>query len=188
MSDLEVQERDKEILEKVKRHKKQQIEEILEKAEKYSSKAKEKKLNVTTVSREQLKKKLDKSDSPMIIFQSWMGSVPAGGTLNYNIGIWNPDPVTHIWIFAHVFVGLANIAPDVGAAVAAVDPRFPRLTLPDFSGLSIGPGNTETLNFSIPIPSGIEPSNYLGNTFVFHSTWHDVGEYLDRSLFVFKVT
>ena len=146
------------------------------------------KVNVTAVTQEQLEKKLDESDSPMIVFQSWDGSVSAGGSLNYSVGIRNPDPVTQFWMFAHVFIGLANIVPDVGAAAATVDPRYPSLTLPYFGGLRIDPGATETLSFSIPIPTSIEPSNYLGNTFLFHSTCHDVCEYLDRSLFVFEVT
>ena len=124
----------------------------------------------------------------MIVFQGWTGSVSPGGSLSYNVGIRNPDPIRHVWVFAHVFIGLANIVPDVGTAVAAVDSRFPRLTLPKFSGLTIEPGATQTLSFSIPIPTGIEPSNYLGNTFVFRSNWHDVGEYFDRSIFVFEVT
>ena len=187
MSGLEMQERDQKILEKVERYKKQQVEEILEEVERYKLEAEKKKLNVTTVTREQLEKKLAESDSPMIVFQSW-GSASPGGSLNYTVGIRNPDPVSLIWMFAHVFVGLANIVPDVGAAAAAVDPRFPRLTSPKFAGLKIDPGATETLNFSIPIPAGIESSNYLGNTFLFRSTWHDVGEYLDRSIFVFEVT
>lgn len=189
MSELELPDKERKILQKVERHRKQQIEEILGEVErlKGDAEAKEKKLNVTTVTREQLEKKLTEPNSPMIVFQSWGGPVSSPGTLSYNVGIRNPDAVTHIWLFAHVFVGLANIVPDVGAAAAAVDPRFARLTLPDFSGLSIAPGATETLNFSIPIPEGIEESNYLGNTFLFHSNWHDVGEYFDRSIFVFEV-
>jgi hypothetical protein len=189
MSDLERQKKEQKILEKVERYKKQQIEDILEEVERFKREAEKKKLiNVTTVTREQLEKKLAKFDSPMIVFQSWGGTVNPGGSLNYNVGIRNPDPVRHIWIFAHVFVGLANIVPDVGAAAAAVDSRFPRLTLPKFSGLKIDPGATETLSFSIPIPTSVQSSNYLGNTFLFRSTWHDVGEYLDRSIFVFEVT
>lgn len=188
MSDLEMQKKEQKILEKVERHKKQQIEEILEEVERFKQKAEKKKLNVTTVTREQLEKKLAESDSPMIVSQGWGGSVSPGSSLSYSVGIRNPDPVRHIWIFAHLFIGLANIAPDVGAATAVVDPQFPRLTLPKFDGLKIDSGATETLSFSIPIPTAVESSNYLGNTFLFRSTWHDVGEYLDRSLFVFEVT
>ena len=40
----------------------------------------------------------------------------------------------------------------------------------------------------LPVPAGIEATNYLGNSFLFQSTWHDPGVYIDRSLFVFGVT
>lgn len=187
MGGSDVTERDRRILEKAERYGRQQVDEILEEVESYRARSEKKKLNVTTITGEQLEKKLTESDSPIIVYQGWSGA-PAGGAVNYTVGIRNPDPVRHIWLFAQVFVGLANIVPDVGAAVAAVDSRFPRLTLPKFSGLSIDPGATQSLNFSIPVPAGIELSNYVGNTFLFHATWHDVGDYLDRSVFVFEVT
>ena len=180
--------KDQKILRKVARFKRQQIEEILREVEAFRRDAEKQNLNVTTVSREELDVKLSKANSPIIVFQAWTSAASSPGTVDYRVGIHNPDPVNCGWVFAHVFMGLANIAPDVGAAAAVVDPRFPRLTLPKFSGLSIAPGTTESLRFAIPIPAGIEDSNYLGNTFVFRASWHDVGEYLDRSLFVFEVT
>ena len=79
------------------------------------------------------------------------------------------------------------MVPDVGEALATVDSRFPRLTLPEFAGLRIAPGATESLSFSIPVPANIETSNYLGNSFLFLADWHDVGDYLDRGVFVFEV-
>jgi len=91
-----------------------------------------------------------------------VGSTGSPGSVSYSVGIRNPDPVTHIWTFAQVFVGLANIVPDVGAAVQAVDARFPRMTMPEFAGLSIAPGVTETLSFDFAVPAGIESSNYVG--------------------------
>jgi len=182
-----MEKRERKILDKVERHRKLQIEEIMRGVDQFKRSA-EKGMYVTTVTREQLEKKLTRAESPMIVFQGWSGSTGSPGSVSYSVGIMNPDPMTHIWTFAHVFIGLANIAPDVGAAVAAVDGRFPRMTMPDFDGLSIAPGATETLSFKIPVPAGIESSNYVGNTFVFGSTWHDVGNYFDRSMFVFGVT
>jgi hypothetical protein len=55
-------------------------------------------------------------------------------------------------------------------------------------GLSLDPGVTKSLNFSLDVPAGVEPSCYIGNMILFQSTWFDVGEYLDRSLFIFEVT
>jgi hypothetical protein len=145
-------------------------------------------LNFSAPTADQLRSKLARTNSPMIVFQSWSGSAPRGGALNYTVGINNPDPDPWIWLFAHVFVGPANVARNVDDAVSAVDSRFPRLTMPEFAGLTLDPGVTQSLSFSLEVPAGVDPSNYLGNTILFQSTWHDVGEYLDRSLFVFGVT
>jgi hypothetical protein len=143
--------------------------------------------NFTAPTTEQLRKKLARAESPMIVSQSW-GSAAPGGTINYTVGINNPDPVQWFWLFAHVFVGPANVVPDVGDAVSAVDPRFPRLTMPRFTGLTLGPGVTQSLSFSLAVPAGVERSNYLGNAILFQANWHDVGKYLDRGNFVFEVT
>lgn len=141
----------------------------------------------TSVTPEQLERKLKRANSPMIVSQGWSGSAPVGGTIDYSVGISNPDPVDYSSLFVHLFIGPANIAPDVDDAVAAVDERFPRLTNPQFAGLVLKAGSFEQINFIIPIPV-LDKSNYLGNSFLFQSTWHDPATYLDRSLFVFEVT
>jgi len=160
---------------------------LLDEIDRRRQEAERQSLNFTAPTAEQLRKKLASAESPMIVFQSWGGAAP-GGTVNYTVGINNPDPVQWFWLFVHVFVGPANVAPDVGDAVSAVDPRFPRLTLPRFAGLTLGPGATQSLNFSLAVPAGAQPSNYLGNAILFQATWHDLGKYLDRGLFVFDVT
>lgn len=164
-----------------------EAQKLLKEIEGYKHWAEKQGLNFTAPTKEQLIRKLAKTDSPMIYYQSWGGSPAPGGTMNYNIGIRNPDPSPCYKLFVHVFFGLANIVPDTDAAITTVDPRFPRLTLPKFAGLRVDPGVTETLSFSIPIPSNIEPSNYLCNSFLFRADWHSLGNYLDRSLFVFEV-
>lgn len=176
------------ILERRERHRKRQLEEILEEIERHKQQAKKKKLSFTGATREQLERKLAKTKSPMIVFQSWGGTTTSPGTINYNVGIRNPDAFGHIWLFVHLFIGPANMVPNVGAALATADSRFPRLTLPEFAGLSIASGATETLSFSIPVPANIESGNYLGNSFLFLADWHDVGDYVDRSVFVFEIT
>ena len=76
----------------------------------------------------------------------------------------------------------------MGEALELVDPRFPRLTQPDFFGLQLAPNATQQLNFTLQVPAGVERTNYLGNSFLVQLVWHDPGLYLDRSVFVFKVT
>jgi len=142
--------------------------------------------NVTTITAEEIDAKLKRVNSPMIVGQSW-GQAPPGGIISYNVTIYNPDPTTAIWTFAHVFVGSGNVDPVVGTFLLNVDTRFPRLTQPDFFGMSIPSGGSITQNFQIKVPAGVEKTNYLGNTALFQFNWHDVGKYLDRAIFVFKV-
>jgi hypothetical protein len=167
--------------------KKTHIKKILAEIEKQKKEVK-KGDNYTAPTEEQLKQKLERVNSPYIYFQSWGPAAP-GGTINYNVGITNPDPVQQIWMFAHVFVGSGNVVSSSGEFLLNVDPRFPRLTLPNFSGLTLAAGASSTLSFAIKIPASVEhPTNYLGNTALFQFNWHDIGTYLDRSVFVMQVT
>lgn len=138
---------------------------------------------------EEIERKLKRVNSPMIVSQvgSWTGATPPGGTFNYSVGIYNPDATQAIWLFAHVWIGSGNVDPTVGTFLLNVDSRFPRLTLPRFAGLSIAPSAFATLTFSLTVPAAVERTNYLGNTCLMRFNWHDVGTYLDRSVFVFEV-
>jgi hypothetical protein len=168
------------------KEKEEKLKNILEEIERHRKKAKEKKLKFTAPTKKQIWKKLMKENSPMIISQGW-GSTTPGGTFNYTVGIHNPDPTRRIWMFNHVFIGPANIVSDAGQALCTVDKRFPRLTLPKFDGLAIDPGASATLSYSIDVPNNVERTNYIGNSFLFRANWHDIGEYFDRSIFVFEV-
>lgn len=146
-----------------------------------------KNLNFTGITSSEIEDKFKRINSPFIWFQSWSGSTSPGGTINYNIGIYNPDPVNSVWLFNHVWVGSGNIDPIVGTFLLNVDSRFPRLTQPAFAGLNLAPGATATLSYSLKIPSTVEKTNYLGNSCLMRFNWHDIGTYLDRSVFVFGV-
>ena len=130
----------------------------------------------TSVTPEEIEKKLKRVKSPMIVSQGWNSTTP-GGTVNYNLGIYNPDPTQAIWLFAHVWVGSGN-----------VDTRFPRLTQPTFFGLTLAAGASATLSFALKVPTAVEKTNYLGNSCLMQFSWHDVGTYLDRGIFVFAVS
>lgn len=144
------------------------------------------KLQFTSPDEDQLIEKLRRAQSPMIVAQSWSGQAAAGGAISYNVWIYNPDPVHRSSLYAHVFVGPANFVAGTGAALATVDERFPRLTEPQFFGFSLAPGAQTTLSFSLKVPA-VPASNYLGNTFLFQADYHDIGTYLDRGCFPFKV-
>ena len=141
----------------------------------------------TAVTPEEIEKKLKRARSPMIVSQGW-GSTTPGGTVNYSLGIYNPDPTQAVWLFAHVWVGSGNVDPTVGTFLLNVDARFPRLTQPTFAGLTLAPGASATLSFALKVPSTIEKTNYLGNSCLMQFNWHDIGKYLDRGIFVFAVS
>ena len=141
----------------------------------------------TSVTPEEITKKLKRSMSPMIVSQGWNSTTP-GGTVNYNLGIYNLDSPDAIWLFAHVWVGSGNIDPIVGTFLLNVDTRFPRLTQPKMDGLALAPDASATLKFALKVPSTVEKSNYLGNSCLMQLNWHDVGSYLDRGVFVFGVS
>ena len=142
--------------------------------------------NFTAVTPEDIERKLKRVNSPMIISQGWGNTTP-GGTINYNLGLYNPDPSQAIWLFAHVWVGSGNIDPTVGTFLLNVDMRFPRLTQPKFSGLTLAAGASTVLSLTLKVPTAIEKTNYLGNSCLMQFNWHDIGTYLDRSVFVFEV-
>lgn len=146
--------------------------------------------NFTAVTPEDIERKLKRANSPMIVsqFGSWTGPTPPGGTLTYNVGIYNPDPTQAFWLFAHVWVGSGNIDPTVGTFLLNVDTRFPRMTQPGFAGLTLAAGASAVLNFALRVPSRVEKTNYLGNCCLMRVNWHSVGTYLDRGVFVFTVS
>lgn len=141
----------------------------------------------TAVTPAEIEKKLKRVNSPMIVSQGWNSATP-GGTVNYSLGIYNPDPTTVFWLFAHAWVGSGNVDPDTGTFLLNVDERFPRLTQPPFSGLTLAAGASSVLSFALKVPATAEKTNYLGNSCLMRFNWHDIGTYLDRGVFVFAVT
>jgi hypothetical protein len=140
------------------------------------------------ITEKQLKKKLARTKSPMIVGSAWSGSVPAGQTLTYDSYLFNPDPTLAFRLFVHFFVGPGNMVPDAGAALSSVDTRFPRLTLPKWIGITLGVQSYRQLTFSVQIPVGIPRTNYLGNAFLFSGNILAVDDVLDRASAIFEVT
>ena len=136
---------------------------------------------------EQIREKLKRVNSPIFAFLGWNSTSP-GGTVNLNVGVFNPDPTAAIWLFAHVWVGSGNVDPTVGTFLLNVDTRFPRLTEPPFSGLTLAAGASATLSYALQVPSTVEKTNYLGNASLMQLNWFDVGLDLERAAFVFAVS
>ena len=164
---------------------KQQIKKIQETVDK--QKRENQGEHFTSLTPEEIEKKLKRMNSPIIVSQGWNSTTP-GGVVNYNLGVYNPDPTQAFWLFAHVWIGSGNIDPTLGTFLVNVDTRFPRLTEPAPFGLTLASGASSTLSFAVKIPSNVEKTNYIGDSCLMRFTWHDVGEYLDRGVFVFAVT
>lgn len=158
------------------------IQEVVEK-----QKRENKGEHFTAITPEEIEKKLKRVKSPMIVSQGWGNTTP-GGTVNYQLGLYNPDPTQAIWLFAHVWVGSGNVDPTVGTFLMNVDARFPHLTEPKFAGLTLAAHASATLSFALKVPTGVEKTNYVGNSCLMAFNWHDVGTYLDRGVFVFTVS
>tara|TARA_R110001632_G_scaffold55401_5_gene135660 strand:+ start:2368 stop:2898 length:531 start_codon:yes stop_codon:yes gene_type:complete len=141
----------------------------------------------SAVSEDELEQKFMRVNSPMIVFQSW-NSTTQGGIVTYNVGIYNPDPTSVGSLYLQIWVGSGNVVGNIGSFLANVDTRFPRLTEPNFAGLTLAPGASTTVTFNLNIPVSVEETKYLGNCCLMQVRYHDVGTYLDRGCFPIQVS
>jgi hypothetical protein len=167
---------------------KEQIKKIQEEIEK--AKTRYPGRSFTEVTPEEVRRKLKRAKSPIITYQFWTSSAPQGGTIDFVVGIHNPDPTEARRLFAHVWVGSGAPDPVTSTFLLNVDTRFPRLTQPDFPGAKIPSSSTLELNFALDVPSGqvVQESNYFGHTYLMKAQWFDPSDFLDRGLWVFTVT
>jgi hypothetical protein len=149
----------------------------------------QKNVNFAALKPKDIERKLKRVKSPMLSWQAWSSSAPTGGTIKYNVGIWNPGPdqLTQN-LYAHAWVGSGYVDPNVGTFLLNVDTRFPRLTEPAFDGAKIGISSSLTISFELQVPTGVQPTNYLGNTCVMQLNFRFAGVYLDRGVWPFTVT
>lgn len=145
----------------------------------------------TSVTQEQLENKLRRAQSPMIIWQGWSNTAPPGGTINYTVGIMNPDPVSWSNLAVEVTVGDRNPITDNDLFLSDRDARFAALAQTPPFGVTLGPSGSPTastsFNFNLTIPNGVEKTGYFGNAVLQQLNFHDVGKYLDRGVFFFGV-
>lgn len=175
------------------------IERILADIAARHDEATQQKQNFTSLTKEELRQRSKKTKAPLIAWQAWNPSARTGTHLIYNAGVANPEPTPWSAVFLFVFVGPVNIRidardgpPGVGLGMrdsfSFVDPRFPRLIMPDFTAPALEPGETRSLSVVLPISQSVEPSNYLGSTLLLQAEWHGRGQYLDNSVFLFQLT
>ena len=141
---------------------------------------------------EQTEEKLKRVNSPMITTIEW-NNTRQGGIVNVEVTVYNPDPTTSYRLFLHAWVGSGNIDPNVGTFLLNADARFPRFTIGAPSGFSVAPRVMRTLEipYRLPVdlmPFGIDTMGFLGNICLMHVHGLDVGTYLDRGAFPFRLT
>ena len=141
----------------------------------------------TSITREEFEAKLKRVNSPMIVSQSWNNNAPPGGTINYTVGVMNPDPVTASNLAVSVSIGNRNPIVNNDQFLTAFDARFPTYAKPATIGFSLASGASTTQSFQVTIPAGVEKTGYFGNSVLLRISFHDVGTYLDRGCFFFAV-
>jgi hypothetical protein len=160
---------------------------LLEEIQRLRNEARDQGHNFSALTGAQVLDKLLSARSPFIFSLGW-NSTSSPGTINLHVSIMNPDPVTQNFLEVYVFVGPAALVADVGQALAVADTRFQNLTEPPFSGLTLNPSTTADLDFALKVPNGIEPSNYIGNAFLFTDQSFSASDVLSRADFIFQVT
>lgn len=146
----------------------------------------------TSITPEQLESKLQRAQSPMIVWQGWSNTAPPGGAISYSVGVTNPDPVSWSNLAVDVAVGDRNPITNNDMFLSDRDTRFPSLAQPYPFGFTLGPAGSPTastsFNFNLTIPAGVEKTGYFGNSVLQQLNFHDVGKYLDRGVFFFGVS
>jgi hypothetical protein len=167
---------------------KEQIKKIQQAIEEEKSRYQDQNLTFVALNPKDIERKLRRMKSPIIVAQSWDSSVPAGGTIRYDVAVWNPDPTEAFFVFAHVWVGSGNVDPVVGTFLLNVDTRFPRLLEPEPFGATIQPSSLFHIIFALKVPTGVQKTSYFLNVCLMQARFFDVGVFLDRGGVPFKVT
>ena len=167
------------------------LDRILEHIEQARKETEAKGLTFVAPTEAEIKAKLRRANSPVIIALSCTPAVPAGGQVSHGILVYNPDPNTSRHLYGYVFVGPGNVISDTAQALGLADERFPRMAMGSASsGLGLDSGKSAWLTCCLPVPPDTAKATYLCNTFllqVSEFSQSGSGRYLDRTLFAFEV-
>ena len=115
--------------------------------------------NLAALSRADIERALKNESDPFITQFAWGLSATPGGLLTGSVFVEFPAPdavPAEPNLYLHVWVGPANITPEVGGFLLNVDPRFRRLTAPKWPGLCPGmnqdPNTGPSKPFVAPVP------------------------------------
>ena len=162
------------------------LRKILAEIKVQKTKADKKGLKFSSLTEEQLRKKLKSLNTPLIYGLSWrfIGTVSTNFTLN--IFIYNPDPIDYDeGVTAYAFFGPANTISDVGLALISADPELNRM-FAEFGSMPSGAAASVSFNFRFP--AGTPLGLHLLNGFVFVRHEFDKGYYIDRACVDMTIT
>lgn len=160
----------------------QEVEQRLREIDLLKKEAKEKGLEFSSLSKDELIRKIKRKSgkSPYFYGSSWTGGTPAGSQAALTVHIANPDPDDYEFMFVSVFFGLGNFFDDISQAWLGRDTRWPELSTRRFE---IAAGATTSQSFLYVTPSGIPLSTYMGNAVLWFAQHFDKGNYFDRHFF-----
>lgn len=160
----------------------QEVEQRLLEIELLRIEAKEKGLEFSSLSKEQLIRKIKRksSKSPYIYGMGWASGTGPGSSAVFSVNIANPDPEDYYPMFMTIFFGLGNFFDDISQAWVGRDTRWPELSSRPFS---LAAGATTNRIFNYTIPPGVPLSTYIGNGVLWVANLHDKGSYFDRCSF-----
>lgn len=156
----------------------QALKRILQGIEEMEDQARKRGCAFARLSEDELVKKLrgETSNSPFFTSWSWDQLTNSGSPSFYLANYHNPDPQVRL-CFVTIFFGLAHLEPDVSAAIAARDTRWPyvstELTVVD-------PGGTGVADFKYLVPYAPK-GTYFGNALLWEMNFtQPVGTFFDR--------
>jgi hypothetical protein len=157
----------------------EELERLLEEVEVFKEKAQKRGCAFASLSEEELVKKLrgETSNSPFFTSWAWDQLTNSGSPSFYLANYHNPDPQTRL-CFVTIFFGLAHLEPNVSAALAARDTRWPCVS----TELTVlPPGGTGVADFKYFVPYAPK-GTYFGNAILWEMNFTEpVGTLFDRT-------
>jgi len=172
---------------------KEEVKQRLSEIKSLERDAKEEGLTFSCLSEKELELKIRgvTSNSPYIYAQSWTSGTTMGSSATYRVYVSNPDPTGYYPLFVSIFFGVANFVSqdNIEEAISSGNfngtSQFPYLSTRPFS---LASASTTNKIFTYTTPTGIPPSNYIGNAVLWQGSYHDKGKYLDRGLFYINLS
>jgi hypothetical protein len=164
----------------------QETKKLLRDIETLREKAQQEGLGFSSLSEEELVKKIrgETSNSPFLLALTWTQEATPGDICSFSVLLYNPGTEWRdehrIGMYLSVFFGLTNFIEDIGVALSLRDTQWPILTSQPID-LEVEEGRIITLNYTIP--TDVPLTTHFG-TVVFWQLWMGTtGEIFNRYCF-----